>query len=62
MFSEHSSGRAALAPSSRASSDIIALPPVEILITASVAFLIRGRNSMKCFAEGLGLPSAELRA
>src|SRR6478672_13037017 len=62
MLSEQSSGRAAFAPSRRASSDIVALPPVEMLMTASVAALICGRNSMKCLAAGLGLPSFESRA
>ncbi len=32
----------------------MALPPVEILITASVACLICGRNAKKSFANGLG--------
>ena len=54
MLSEHSSGCAACAPSRRASSDIVALPPVEMLMTASVASLIRGRNAMKCSADGTG--------
>src|SRR5687768_9232479 len=62
MLSEQSSGRAALAPSSRASRLIVALPPVEMLITASQLCLMRGRNAMKSAARGLGLPSAGLRA
>src|SRR5690606_3118369 len=62
MLRLQSSGWAAWAPSSRASSVIVALPPVEMFTTASVPCLIRGRNAMKSSALGLGLPSEGLRA
>src|SRR5690606_10966054 len=38
------------------------LPPVEMLITASVDCFTRGRKRMKSSALGEGLPSASLRA
>ncbi len=62
MLSEATSGFTALAPSRRASSVIVALPPVEMLMIASVACLMRGRNFMKSAASGEGLPSSGLRA
>ena len=41
---------------------VAALPPVEMLMTASVDCLMRGRKRSKSAALGLGLPSASLRA
>jgi hypothetical protein len=62
MLSEQTSGFTALAAAIRSSSVIVALPPVEMLMTASVDCLMRGRNCMKCSTAGLGDPSAGLRA
>jgi hypothetical protein len=41
---------------------MVELPPVEMLITASVAWLMRGRKAPKCSADGLGRPSMGSRA
>src|SRR5690242_16502868 len=62
MLSEATSGFNVFAASIRSSSDIVVLPPVERLITASVDCLILGRKAMKSSGFGLGLPSAGLRA
>jgi hypothetical protein len=62
MLSEHISGDARSGAASRSSIVICTLPPVVMLITASVDCLMRGRNCMKTAGSGVGLPSLGSRA
>ena len=57
MLSEHISGLARSGAASRSSSVMPWPPPVVMLMTASVACLMRGRNCMKTSGSGVGRPS-----
>ncbi len=62
MLSEQSSGWARSGAASRSSMLMPSEPPVVMLMTASQFCLMRGRNCMKTFGSGVGLPSSGLRA
>ena len=62
MFKLHISGLATSGAARRSSRVMVRPPPVVMLITASVACLIRGRNCMKTAGSGVGEPSMGLRA
>src|ERR1700682_2358314 len=62
MFIEHISGDSVLAAEMRCSTVMVTAPPVVMFTTASVACLMRGRNSMKTDASGDGRPSFGSRA
>ncbi len=62
MLSEHISGSARSGAASRWSSVISDEPPVVMLITASVACLMRGRNCMNTSGSAVGRPSPGSRA
>ena len=62
MLSEHISGVACSGAASRWSTVMLRPPPVVMLITASVACLIRGRNCMNTAGSGVGRPSSGSRA
>src|SRR5690242_308506 len=62
MFIEQSSGWKRVAAAARSSRVIVTLPPVVMLITASVAALIWGRNWPKTSGSAVGLPVSGSRA
>ena len=62
MLSEHISGSARSGAASRSSSVISDEPPVVMLITASVACLMRGRNCMNTSGSAVGRPFSGSRA
>src|SRR5262249_12865291 len=60
--SEHISGDSWLAAEMRCSTVMVTAPPVVMLMTASHACLMRGRNCMNTLGSGLGRPSLGSRA
>ncbi len=62
MLSEHISGENFITPASRSSTGMVGEPPVVMLTTASVACLIRGRNSMNTLGSPVGRPFCGSRA
>src|SRR5215510_15983938 len=62
MLNEHISGLHWSGAASRSCTVMLWPPPVVMLITASVASLIGGRNSMNTFGSGVGRPSFGSRA
>jgi len=62
MFSEAISGLTRRGAARRSSSVIPSDPPVVMLITASVAAWMAGRNCMKTSGSGVGRPSRGFRA
>ena len=54
MLSEHISGLATSGAASRCSTVMLRPPPVVMLMTASVACLMRGRNCMNTAGSGVG--------
>src|SRR5665213_1862789 len=62
MLSEHISGDALRGAARRSSTVMLWPPPVVMLMTASQACLMRGRNCMNTAGSGVGLPSLGSRA
>src|SRR3984957_16514585 len=62
MLSEHISGLKRIAAARRSATDIVGLPPVVRLMTASVRRWISGRNCANTSGLPVGSPSAGLRA
>src|SRR5690606_22748504 len=62
MFSEHISGCSCNGYASRSSSVMRVLPPVVMLMTASVCSRIRGTIMSKTAGSGVGRPSCGSRA
>src|SRR5262245_13481573 len=62
MLKEHISGWHWSGAASRSCTVMLCPPPVVMLITASHASLMAGRNSMNTFGSGVGRPSLGSRA
>jgi hypothetical protein len=62
MLHEHISGLVARGAASRSCTVMLCPPPVVMLMTASVACLIAGRNSRNTSGSGVGRPSFGSRA